>query len=109
MPFFTLLKSQVDNLKETEEEGDASNGLHEHHENRLLRGSGHEAVHHVRARLSLALVKRFQAVSVQDVLTHHEADLHHRASYDVGHFRIHRFHLPAQRHLLAVALLLQSS
>lgn len=72
-----FLEAQMHDLQEAEEQGDAGNGLHEHHEDSFLRGSGDEAVHHIGARLPLTLIQRVQAVSVEDVLTCHEADLHH--------------------------------
>lgn len=79
------LKSQVHYLQEAEEERDTSNGLHEHHENCLFCGPGHKTVHHIGAGLPVTFVERIEAVSIKDILTHHEADLHHRPSDNMCH------------------------
>lgn len=98
-----FFEAQVHDLQKAEKQGEAGDHLHEHHENRFLCRPGDEAVHNIWARLPLTLVKRAQAVSVQDVLTHHEADLHHWAGDDVSHVRAQQW--PSQGSFVELPLL----
>ena len=98
-----LLESQVHDLQQAEEEGDAGDQLHEHHEHGFLSGPGDEAVHHVWTWLPFTLVKRSQAVPVDHVLTHHEAHLHQGAGNNVGHVSAQQ--RPPQRCFVELPLL----
>lgn len=80
----------MDDLKDGEEQAEEGHHVHHQQEDGLLRGSGHKAVHSVRARRASADVGRDHLESVEDVLAKKEGDLEARAPQQLAHVDFHQ-------------------